>query len=47
MAAAIPGAQFVAVPETGHAVFVDDPATFNRALQGLLDSVVGAKKSTS
>jgi microsomal epoxide hydrolase len=47
MAAAVPGAQFVAVPETGHAVFVDDPTTFDRALQGLLDSAVRAKKSTS
>ena len=37
----------VAVPETGHAVFVDDPTTFDRALQGLLDSTVGAKKGSS
>lgn len=45
MAATIPGAQFVAVPQTGHAVFVDDPTTFDQALQRLLDSAVGAKKT--
>lgn len=47
MAAGIPGAQFLALPGTGHAVFVDDPATFNRALQGLLDAALGAQQSPS
>lgn len=42
MASAIPGAQFVSVPETGHAVFIDDPTTFNRALQQLLEAATAA-----
>ena len=40
MASSIPGARFVAVPETGHAVFVDSPGAFNRALQELLDAAL-------
>ncbi|WP_266169298.1 alpha/beta fold hydrolase [Dyella subtropica] len=36
MAASIRGAQMIAVPGAGHAVFVDDPTTFNRALRELL-----------
>ncbi|MFC3651895.1 alpha/beta fold hydrolase [Dyella humi] len=36
MAAAIPGAHFVAVPNTRHAVFVDDPQAFDAALSQLL-----------
>jgi non-heme chloroperoxidase len=44
MAAAIPGAQFVSVPESGHAVFIDDPTTFNRALQQLLDSSTAGRR---
>ncbi|MFC4764244.1 alpha/beta fold hydrolase [Dyella koreensis] len=36
MAASIRGATWVVVPGAGHAVFVDDPATFNHALEALL-----------
>lgn len=36
MAASIRGATWVAVPRAGHAVFADDPATFNHALEELL-----------
>jgi len=45
MAKMIPQARFVSVPETGHAVFVDDPTTFNRALQQLLDAATAAGRS--
>lgn len=38
MAAAIRGARFVAVPNTRHAVFVDDPAAFDAALSQLLNA---------
>jgi microsomal epoxide hydrolase len=39
MATAIPGAQFVLIQGTGHAVFVDDPQTFDKSLEGLLNSI--------
>lgn len=38
MAAAIHGARFVAVPNTRHAVFVDDPQAFDAALKQLLSA---------
>lgn len=38
MAAAIRGARFVTVPNTRHAVFVDDPRTFDAALESLLET---------
>jgi non-heme chloroperoxidase len=44
MASAIPGAQFVSVPETGHAVFIDDPTTFDRALRQLLDAATATSR---
>jgi len=44
MANAIPGARFVSVPQTGHAVFVDDPTTFDRALQQLLEAATTADR---
>jgi non-heme chloroperoxidase len=40
IANSIPGARFVSVPEAGHAVFIDDPTTFNRAIQQLLDAAI-------
>jgi non-heme chloroperoxidase len=39
MAASIHGAQFVAVSGVGHALFVDDPKTFNVSLERLLASI--------
>lgn len=36
VAAAIPGARFLAVPDTGHAVMIERPALFNAALLGFL-----------
>ena len=42
MANAIPGAQFVIVKDAGHALFVDDPQSFDESLQRLLASI--AKK---
>ena len=42
MASAIAGARFVSVPDTGHAVFIDDPMTFDRELQQLLDAATQA-----
>ena len=39
MAASIPNVKFVAMPGTAHAVFVDDPATFDAALQSFLESL--------
>jgi non-heme chloroperoxidase len=39
MASAIVGAQFVAVKDAGHALFVDDPQAFNESLQHLLKSI--------
>jgi microsomal epoxide hydrolase len=38
MAAAIRGARFVMVPDTRHAVFVDDPRAFDGALESLLET---------
>ncbi|HUA79408.1 MAG TPA: alpha/beta hydrolase [Dyella sp.] len=46
MASDIEGSRFLAVPNVGHAVFVDDPQTFDSALTQLLakaDSVRGGK----
>jgi non-heme chloroperoxidase len=39
MAASIPNAKLVVMPGTAHAVFVDDPATFDAALQSFLESL--------
>jgi len=39
MAASIPNVKLVAMPGTAHAVFVDDPATFDAALQSFLESL--------
>jgi non-heme chloroperoxidase len=39
MAATIPGAQFVAIEETGHAVFIDQPNKFDDTLKAFLQSV--------
>lgn len=41
MAASIPNAKLVLVPGTAHAVFVDDPATFDAALSSFLESLPG------
>lgn len=38
MAAAIPGARFVPIEGTGHAVFVDQPAQFDSTLKPLVES---------
>ncbi|GLQ88842.1 alpha/beta fold hydrolase [Dyella flagellata] len=38
MAAAIRGARFLVLPNTRHALFVDDPQAFDAALQQLLDA---------
>jgi len=42
MAAAIPGAHLVVVPDAGHAVFVDQPEAFDQALGELLSRAGGA-----
>lgn len=47
MAKTIPGARFISVPETGHAMFIDDPTTFNGALQQLLDAAVRSTRGSS
>jgi non-heme chloroperoxidase len=39
MASTIPGSKFVTIAGTGHAVFVDDPATFNDALRTFVQSL--------
>ncbi|HEY8571893.1 alpha/beta fold hydrolase [Phenylobacterium sp.] len=44
MAAKIPGAQKVVIPNAGHAANIDQPEAFNRALLGFLD---GLKARTS
>lgn len=41
MAASIPNAKLVVVPGTAHAVFVDDPATFDGAVESFLGSLPG------
>jgi non-heme chloroperoxidase len=41
MAAAIPGAKFVVIEDAAHAVFVDQPAKFDRALQAFLQALPG------
>ncbi len=38
MASQIPGSTFVALPDTAHAVFLDDPPGFAKALMQLLDA---------
>lgn len=43
MASDIQGARFVAVPNVGHAVFVDDPQTFDTALTQLLSEADSAR----
>jgi len=43
MAAVIHGARFVAVPNTRHAVFVDDPQTFDAELKQLLSAADSAR----
>lgn len=45
MAAAIHGARFVAVPNTRHAVFVDDPQAFDAALDQLLREADSARRN--
>ena len=39
MAAKIPGAKKVVVPDAGHAANIDNPEAFNRALMGFLDGL--------
>jgi len=39
MASTIPGSKFVAVEGAGHAVFIDDPATFDDALRTFIHSL--------
>ncbi|HLJ91383.1 MAG TPA: alpha/beta hydrolase [Candidatus Angelobacter sp.] len=39
MAASIPGAKFLAIEGTGHAVFVDEPGKFDAALQNFLQTL--------
>ncbi len=39
MASTIPGSKFVTIAGTGHAVFVDDPATFDEALRTFVQSL--------
>src|SRR5580700_2366638 len=46
MAASIPGAKLVVLDGTAHAVFVDDPATFDAALQSFLESLPGWSAAT-
>ena len=46
MAASIPGAKLVVIDRTAHAVFVDDPATFDAALQSFLESLPGWSAAT-
>jgi microsomal epoxide hydrolase len=41
MAAAIPGAQFLAIEGAGHAVFVDQPEKFDAALRKFLRALPG------
>jgi non-heme chloroperoxidase len=41
MAASTPGAKLVVIDGTAHAVFVDDPAAFDAALQSFLQSLPG------
>jgi microsomal epoxide hydrolase len=41
MAASIPNAKLLVMPGTAHAVFVDDPVTFDAALQSFLGSLPG------
>jgi non-heme chloroperoxidase len=41
MAASIPGAKLVVIDGTAHAVFVDDPAAFDAALQSFLEFLPG------
>jgi pimeloyl-ACP methyl ester carboxylesterase len=41
MAAAIPGAKFVVIQDAAHAVFVDQPANFDRTLQAFLQALPG------
>jgi non-heme chloroperoxidase len=41
MAASTPGAKLVVIDGTAHAVFVDDPAAFDAALQSFLESLPG------
>jgi pimeloyl-ACP methyl ester carboxylesterase len=35
----IPGAQFVAIEEAGHAVFIDQPSKFDDTLKAFLQAV--------
>jgi non-heme chloroperoxidase len=46
MAASIPDAKLVVLAGTAHAVFVDDPATFDAALQTFLESLPGWAAAT-
>jgi pimeloyl-ACP methyl ester carboxylesterase len=39
MAASIPGAKWLAIEGTGHAVFVDEPEKFDEALRGFLETL--------
>ena len=43
MATAIRGARFIAVPNTRHALFIDDPAAFDAALAQLLSAADSAR----
>lgn len=44
MSAAIRGARFVVVPGARHALFVDDPQTFDKVLQSLLEAADSARR---
>jgi non-heme chloroperoxidase len=46
MAASTPGAKLVVIDGTAHAVFVDDPAAFDAALQSFLESLPGWSAAT-
>jgi pimeloyl-ACP methyl ester carboxylesterase len=39
MAAKIPGAEKVIIPDAGHAANIDQPEAFNRAVRAFLDRV--------
>jgi pimeloyl-ACP methyl ester carboxylesterase len=39
MAAKIPGAQKIVIPDAGHAANLDQPAAFNRAVEDFLSSL--------
>jgi microsomal epoxide hydrolase len=47
MAASTPKAKLVVIDGTAHAVFVDDPAAFDAALQSFLESLPGWSAATS